>query len=50
MQVQKAQELLGTRESALGVGYLLRVSRANPSHEVAAARLATAVLRPFGWS
>ncbi len=47
MQVQKAEELLATRESGLGVGYLGRVLRANPSNEVAAARLAAAMLQPF---
>jgi len=47
MQIEKAEDLFGAQQSALAVAYLGRVLRANPSNEVAAARLASAVLRPF---
>jgi len=47
MQIQKAEELFGVQQAASAVAYLGRVLRANPSNEVAAARLASAMLRPF---
>ena len=47
MQLQKAEELLSAHQPSLGIAYLGRVLRANPSNEVAAARLASAILRPF---
>jgi len=43
MQVQKAEELLGSQQSALGLSYLGQVLRANPSNEVAASRLSQRV-------
>ncbi|HAB19167.1 MAG TPA: serine/threonine-protein kinase, partial [Verrucomicrobiota bacterium] len=47
MQIQKAEERFETGESAEGVAYLAQVLRANPSNEVAASRLVSAVFRPF---
>jgi WD40 repeat protein/tetratricopeptide (TPR) repeat protein len=47
MQFQKAEDLLAGQESSLGVAHLVAMLRANPSNEVAAARLTSAILRPF---
>jgi WD40 repeat protein/tetratricopeptide (TPR) repeat protein len=47
MQLQRAEELLSGQQATLGVAYLSRMLRSNPSNQVAAARLAAAIQRPF---
>lgn len=47
MQVQKAEELFVAQDSSSAIGFLGRVLRAHPSNEIAAARMASAILLPF---
>jgi len=44
MQIQKAEDLLGTSHTPLGIAYLGQVLRANPSNQVASARLVSALV------
>ena len=48
MQLQRAGELLDQEQTLSGAGYLIKMLRANPSNEVAAARLASLMMQPFG--
>jgi WD40 repeat protein/serine/threonine protein kinase len=44
MQIQKAEELLANGQAPVGIAYLGQVLRANPSNQVASARLVSALV------
>ncbi len=46
IQLQRANELLDGQEATLGITYLGQVLRRNPTNQVAAARLVSALIRP----
>ena len=46
IQLQRANELLEGPEATLGITYLGQVLRSNPTNQVAAARLVSALIRP----